>query len=163
MSEAALTGEQETLQEYLGHYRRELERKCAGLSAEQLARRAVPPSTLSLLGLVRHLAEVEQYWFRRVMERRDLAPLYSNVEQRDLDFDGAVADDAVVAHAWASWRHEGAHADEVVAAAESLELEGAHRDGPIALREVLVHLIEEYARHLGHADLLRECLDGSTG
>jgi uncharacterized damage-inducible protein DinB len=157
-------GERATLVEYLEHYRMTLEMKCQDLDAEQLARRSVPPSTMSLLGLVRHLAKVEHSWFRRVMGHQfDLDRIYWTKEDRDLDFNGAVADDAVVADAWASWRREVAHAREVVDAAESLDLTGEHPDGPIALREVLVHMIEEYARHLGHADLLRECIDGRTG
>ena len=157
-------GERATLLDYLRHYRLTLELKCEGLDAEQMATRSVPPSTMSLLGLVRHLAKVEHSWFRRVMEHRlDLPRLYRTEEDRDLDFNGAVADPAVVDDAWESWRREVAYAEQVVDAAESLDVEGAHDDGPIALREVLVHMIEEYARHLGHADLLRECIDGRTG
>ncbi len=157
-------GERATLLEYLNHYRHTLERKCEDLDAEQLARRSVPPSTLSLLGLVRHLAKVEHSWFRRVMGHQlELPRLYRTEEDRDLDFNGAVADPAVVEDAWESWRREVAHAEEYVDAAESLDVEGTHDDGPIALREVLVHMIEEYARHMGHADLLRECIDGRTG
>ncbi len=157
-------GERATLLEYLDHYRHELERKCEDLDATQLATRSVPPSTLSLLGLVRHLAKVEHSWFQRVMGHRlDLPRLYWSEEDRDLDFNGAVPEPAVVEDAWMSWRREVAHAEQVVDAAESLDLEGTHDSGPIALREVLVHMIEEYARHLGHADLLRECIDGRTG
>lgn len=157
-------GERATLVEYLDHYRLTLEMKCEGLDAEQLARRSVPPSTMSLLGLVRHLAKVEHSWCRRVMEGgQDLPRLYWTESDRDLDFNGAVADDAVVEEAWSSWRREVDHAREYVESAASLDIEGTHPDGPIALREVLVHLIEEYARHAGHADLLRECIDGRTG
>jgi uncharacterized damage-inducible protein DinB len=160
----AVRGERATLVQYLDHYRMTLEMKCEGLDAEQLARRSVPPSTLSLLGLVRHLAKVEHSWFRRVMEGdAELSRLYRTEDDPDLDFNGAGADDAVVADAWATWRREVAHAREYVAAAPSLDVLGAHHDGPLELREVLVHLIEEYARHLGHADLLRECIDGRTG
>jgi uncharacterized damage-inducible protein DinB len=156
-------GERETLLEYLRHYRLTLELKCSGLDAEQLARRSVPPSTMSLLGLLRHLARVEHIWFRRVMEGQDVPRLYWAPDHRDLDFDGAVADPKVVADAWESWHREVAHSETYLAQAESLDVEGAHADGPIALREVLGHLVEEYARHLGHADLLRECVDGRTG
>jgi hypothetical protein len=157
-------GERATLVEYLEHYRMTLEMKCEGLDAQQLARRSVPPSTLSLLGLVRHLAKVEHSWFRRVMGHQlDLGRIYWSAEDRDLDFNGAVPDDAVVADAWESWRREVAHAREVVDAADTLDLPGELSEGPIALREVLVHMIEEYARHCGHADLLRECIDGRTG
>lgn len=160
---ASPVGERAVLLEYLRHYRLTLELKCDGLDAEQMARRSVPPSTMSLLGLVRHLAKVEHTWFRRVMEGQDVPRLYWSEDDRDLDFHGAVADEAVVLDAWASWRREVAHAEAYVADAESLDVPGAHPDGPIALREVLVHLIEEYARHVGHADLLRECIDGRTG
>ena len=100
-------GEKAVLLDYLRHYRLTLEMKCDGLDAEQLARRSVPPSTMSLLGLVRHMAKVEHSWFRRVMEDQlDLPRLYRTEEDRDLDFNGAVADDDVVADAWASWRRE---------------------------------------------------------
>jgi uncharacterized damage-inducible protein DinB len=157
-------GERETLLDYLRHYRLTLELKCEGLTAEQLARRSVPPSNLSLLGLVRHMAAVEHSWFRRVMGHQlDLPRLYRSDDDRDLDFNGAVADPDVVADAWESWRREVANAEQFVDAQESLDVEGRHHDGPISLRELLVHMIEEYARHAGHADLLRECIDGRTG
>ena len=157
-------GERAVLLDYLRHYRKTLEMKCEGLDAEQMARRSVPPSTLSLLGLVRHLAKVENSWFQRVMGHRlDLPFLYRTAEDRDLDFNGAVADPAVVEDAWESWRREVAAAEKVVDDAPDLDVEGVMEDGTIALREVLVHMIEEYARHLGHADLLRECIDGRTG
>jgi uncharacterized damage-inducible protein DinB len=157
-------GERETLLDYLRHYRLTLELKCDGLTPEQLARRSVPPSTLSLLGLVRHMAAVEHSWFRRVMGHRlDLPRLYRSEEDRDLDWSGAVADADVVADAWATWRREVAYAEAYVDAQESLDVEGRHSDGPITRRELLVHMIEETARHAGHADLLRECIDGRTG
>ena len=157
-------GERATLLEYLRHYRLTLELKCADLDAEQLARRSVPPSTLSLLGLVRHMAKVEHSWFRRVMGRQlDLPRLYWAADDVDRDFDGAVPDEAVVADAWDAWRREVAHAEAFVDAAPDLDVTGFHSDGEVALREVLVHMIEEYARHAGHADLLRECIDGRTG
>jgi uncharacterized damage-inducible protein DinB len=156
-------GERATLLEYLQHYRLTLEMKCEGLDAEQMARRSVPPSTLSLLGLVRHLAKVEHSWFRRVMEGQDLPRLYWSEEDRDLDFNGAVADPAVVEDAWASWRREVAHAREYVDAAPSLDVLATVHGEEVELRSVLVHLVEEYARHMGHADLLRECIDGRTG
>ena len=158
-------GERGVLVDYLRHYRLTLEMKCDGLDAEQLATRSVPPSSLSLLGLVRHLAKVEHSWFRRVMGKDlSLPHLYWSEDDRDLDFDGAVADPAVVEDAWASWRREVAHAEAFVEAAESLDVEGAPAGPhPATLRGVLVHMIEEYARHLGHADLLRECIDGRTG
>lgn len=157
-------GEREVLLDYLDHFRMTLELKCQGLDVEQLAQQSVPPSNLSLLGLVRHLAKVEHHWFRRVMERQgDLPRLYRTDAEPDLDFTGAVGEQACVDDAWASWRREVAHAREYVAGVADLDVEGSHGEEPIALREVLVHLIEEYARHCGHADLLRECIDGRTG
>ena len=163
MSDDLLRGEEAVLRDYLDHFRATLERQCEGLDAEQLARRSVPPSTLSLLGLVRHLAAVEFSWWRRVMERRlDRPKMWGKDEHPDADFDGAVGDDAVVAEAWAAWRAEVAHAREFQAS-HPLDHLGQHDDGDIEMREVVVHLIEEYARHCGHADLLRECIDGRTG
>lgn len=155
--------ERSNLLDYLGHYRQTFEKLCGGLSAEQLATRSVPPSSLSLLGLLRHLAKVEHVWFRQVMERQDVPRLYDSDTIKDHDFDGAVADQAVVEEAWESWRREVAHADEYLAQVTDMETEGKHHGSPIQLRDVLVHLIEEYARHCGHADLLRERVDGRTG
>jgi uncharacterized damage-inducible protein DinB len=160
--DAVLGDERATLLDYLRSYRLTLEMKCSGLTAEQLAMRSVPPSTMSLLGLVRHLAHVEQSWFRRVMAGDDVPYLY-RTDDRDADFNGAVGDDVVVAEAWARWREEVANAEAFVDRAESLDLMSLDPRNPINLREVLVHMIEEYARHCGHADLLRECIDGKTG
>lgn len=162
MTTDLLRGEDAVLRDYLDHFRGAFERTCADLDAEQLARRSVPPSSLSLLGLLRHLAAVEYSWWRRVMERRlDRPKMWGKDEHPDADFDGAVADDAVVAEAWAAWRAEVAHARELHASHPLGHL-GQHDDGDIEMREVVVHLIEEYARHCGHADLLRECIDGRT-
>ncbi|MFC7597050.1 DinB family protein [Terrabacter sp. GCM10028922] len=160
--DAVLGDERATLLDYLRSYRLTLEMKCSGLTAEQLAMRSVPPSTMSLLGLVRHLAHVEQSWFRRVMAGEDVPYLY-RTDDRDADFNGAVGDDVVVAEAWERWREEVANAEAFVDRAESLDLMSLDPRNPINLREVLVHMIEEYARHCGHADLLRECIDGRTG
>ncbi len=150
---------------FLTWMRATLELKCAGLTAEQLARRSVPPSTMSLLGLVRHLADVERGWFRRYMAGQDARPRFSSRTDPDGDFDGAVADDAVVEEAWAAWREEVAFADRFVAEAPDLEVLGARADpdNPRSLRWVLIHMIEEYGRHLGHVDLLRERIDGRVG
>jgi uncharacterized damage-inducible protein DinB len=141
-----------------------LEMKCEGLDAEQLARRSVPPSTMSLLGLVRHLAAVEHHWFRRALEgRAELPRLYRTEDDHDLDFNGSVADDAVVADAWDSWRREVANARAWLEAAGDLGETVDHRGDQVEIRDIIVHMIEEYARHCGHADLLRECIDGRTG
>lgn len=156
-------GEKGVLAEYLDRYRMTLELKCEGLDPEQLARLSVPPSTLSLLGLVRHLARVEHSWTRRVLEgRADLPKLYRTDDDPDLDFHGATADPGVVADAWRTWRGEVEHARAVY---RDLDLDGVvDVDGDeVEIRDIVVHLVEEYARHVGHADLLRECVDGRTG
>jgi uncharacterized damage-inducible protein DinB len=156
-------GELATLRDYLRHYRLTLEMKCEDLDAEQLARRSVPPSTMSLLGLVRHLARVEHHWFQRVLQGRDEPRLYRTDEDPDLDFNGALADAAVVAEAWASWHREVAAADAWLDGEVSLDAEVPVHEESTAVRDILVHMVEEYARHMGHADLLRECIDGRTG
>jgi uncharacterized damage-inducible protein DinB len=157
-------GERATLLDYLRAYRLTMEMKCAGLDAAQLARRSVPPSTMSLLGLIRHMADVERNWFRRVMAQADAPPLYWSEDLQDADWLGAVADPAVVDDAWRSWRDEVAFAEKFVADSPDLGIKGIDRDGTsVELRSVLVHMIEEYARHCGHADLLRERIDGRIG
>lgn len=156
-------GELATVWDYLRAYRLTLEMKCSDLDVEQMARRSVPPSTLSLLGLVRHLAKVEHNWFQRVLRGRDEPQLYRTEADRDRDFNGAVADAAVVEEAWSTWRREVAAADEWLAGDVAMDAEVTLGDELIAVRDVLVHMVEEYARHVGHADLLRECIDGRTG
>jgi uncharacterized damage-inducible protein DinB len=148
----------------LGWQRAALDLKCRGLSPEDLARRGVPPSKMSLLGLVRHMADVERGWFRRVMAGEDASKIFGTPDQPDGDFDGAVADPAVVAEAWEVWRAEIAYADRLVAEAPDLDVVGDDPwEGPVSLRAVLVHMVEECARHNGHADLLREQIDGRVG
>ncbi len=137
-----------------------LEMKCAGLDAEQMSRRSVPPSDLSLLGLVRHLAGVERFWFRRVIAGEEVTRPYTSADGRDLAFD-VIADAATVDDAWATWREDVAFAEELIARTADLGQLGEGR--PVPVREVLVHMIEEYARHVGHADLLRERIDGRVG
>jgi uncharacterized damage-inducible protein DinB len=157
--------EKETLQDYLRSHRLTLELKCADLDAEQLARRSVPPSTMSLLGLLRHLAHVERVWFKIRCDGQDIPRLYQTEEDPDGDFNGAVADPEVVAEAWERWREEVAFAEEYVDRCDDLETTYTNpRDGSLfSMRDLLVHMIEEYARHNGHADLLRECIDGRVG
>ncbi|MFC5668472.1 DinB family protein [Kitasatospora misakiensis] len=151
-------GELATLREAITNYRLTLRLKCEGLDAEQLARRSVPPSTMSLLGLVRHLAEVERGWRNWISDEEPLPKLYG---ARDADFDGAVADQAVVDAAFADLAREQAAMDATLAGFPDLGVR-AGRD-KLAIREVMVHMIDEYARHSGHADLLRECVDGRVG
>jgi hypothetical protein len=161
-------GERATLVGYLRDQRLTLELKCAGLDAAGMARRSVPPSDLSLLGLVRHLAQTEQSWFRRTLAGQDVPRLYRTDDDPGRAFTGAAADPALVTQAWANWRAEVEFAEQFVAAAPDLEVSGVHDNGvdaasTITLREVMVHMIEEYARHNGHADLLRERIDGRVG
>lgn len=156
-------GEQANVLAYLRNYRHTFRMKCAGLDAEQLARRSVPPSELSLLGLVRHLAQMEHHWSVRVLQGRDEAQLYKLPEDRDADFTGAVADDSCVAEAWSTYERVVAAADEWYDRdTDWSRLIDDGRD-QYEIRDIMVHLVEEYARHLGHADLLRECIDGRTG
>jgi hypothetical protein len=165
------TGDERTaLVESLRCQRLTLELKCDGLDAEAMARRSVPPSTMSLLGIVRHLAEVERATFRRLMAGEDAPRLYCTDDDRDADFDGAVADPAVVAQAWDAWRSEVNFTDAYVVSAPNLDVtaddplnQHGSGGGELSLRFVLLGMIEEYARHMGHVDLLRECIDGRLG
>jgi len=162
-SGTSLGDEAATLVEFLRCQRLTLQLKCEGLDVAQLARRAVEPSTMSLLGPLRHMVDVERGWFRRRFAGQDVPKRYQSDAEPDGDFDGAVADRAVVEEAWAAWREEVAFAEQFV---RDTDLGFVGQDGagkPISLRELLVHMIEEYARHNGHADLLRERIDGRTG
>ncbi len=163
-SGAPMLDEPSLLTEYLRAYRRTLEMKCEDLDADQMARRSVPPSTMSLLGLVRHMADVERYWFRRVMDADHAPAHYSSDAAPEGAWTGAVPEPAVVAEAWETWRGEVANAERYVAAHPDLARLGRTRRGDnLQLREVVLHMIEEYARHCGHADLLRERIDGRVG
>lgn len=162
-SEDGLGDERATLTGYLRDYRLTLELKCSGLDATGMACRSVPPSNLSLLGLVRHLTDVERNWFRRVLAGEDVGWRFRRDDDRDAAFDEAAADPRLVDDAWAAWREEVRFAERFVDEAPDLEVTGTYRAGIVSLREVLVHMIEEYARHMGHADLLRERIDGRVG
>ena len=160
-------GEKATYEEYLHNYRKTLEMKCEGLTPEQLAQRSVPPSTLSLLGLIRHMAAVEHSWFQRVAQATGEDRLYRTPEDRDLDFNAAVGTQECVDDGFASWRREVEKAEAWFASVPEADL-GREIDMPadddvVSIRDLIVHMIEEYARHCGHADLLRECIDGRTG
>jgi uncharacterized damage-inducible protein DinB len=162
-AETSGTDERSILLDYLRRYRLTMQMKCADLNAEQLARRSVPPSTMSLLGMVRHMADVERNWFRRVMAGEQAPPLFYSAERPDGDWDDARADDTLVAGAFQAWRDEVAFAEDYVNRTADLGTVGTRHGSPVPLRDVLVHMIEEYARHCGHADLLRECIDGRVG
>ena len=153
--------ERVTLTAFLDYLRATLALKCDGLPDDQLRERAVPPSAMSLLGLVRHMAEVERNWFRPVLGGEQISGIFS----ADLDPEAAWrdADTAGVAEAFRVWHAECDHARALVAAAPSFDVRGFRGGAWFSLRWVMTHMIEEYARHLGHADLLRERLDGSTG
>jgi uncharacterized damage-inducible protein DinB len=158
-------GELATIREYLSNYRLTLRMKCDGLQPEQLAARSVPPSTLSLLGLIRHMARVEHNWFQRTLQGHPDAPrLYWSAEDHDLDFTAAAGDPATVDDAFAQWNAQIAAADAWLDEVTDLDaMAFLPRGGDASVRDILIHMIEEYARHCGHADLLRECVDGRTG
>jgi uncharacterized damage-inducible protein DinB len=158
-------GEREMLTGWLEHHRAILVWKCEGLTDSQLRQRAVPPSSLSLLGLIRHMAGVERGWFRQVLLGEDVPDLYSTEEDPDADFSDVDGTD--VAEAFSAFEKECDVARQTVEAASDLDLLSNYRSQQtgeqFSLRWILTHMIEEYARHNGHADLLRERIDGTTG
>jgi uncharacterized damage-inducible protein DinB len=152
--------ERSTLLAFLEWQRATLARKCAGLKPDQLRIRSAEPSTMSLLGLVRHMADVERGWFRRTLAGEDVQYRYSTDDDLDGEFDNV--DSADVDEAFAAWREECARADEIISR-RALDATGHQRTGTeVSMRWVLNHMIEEYSRHNGHADLLRERIDGAT-
>jgi uncharacterized damage-inducible protein DinB len=153
--------ERELLRAYLDFHRETLALKCAGLSDDDLRRRPTL-SALSLLGLVRHMAEVERSWFRRVVDGEDVPLVWSPHGNFQAAYETA---DASCAEAFAAWQREVDHARRIERAAPSLDVTGTDRPSgeEYSLRRVMVHLIQEYARHNGHADLLRESIDGAVG
>jgi uncharacterized damage-inducible protein DinB len=153
--------ERSTLLAFLEWQRGTLARKCADLEPDQLRMRSAEPSTLSLLGLVRHMADVERGWFRRTLAGEDITDRFSTEDDPDGDFDNVETAD--VDEAFASWREECELADEIISR-RALDATGRHRTGrEVSMRWILNHMIEEYSRHNGHADLLRERIDGATG
>jgi uncharacterized damage-inducible protein DinB len=157
-------GERDMLTGWLDYHRATLVWKCQGLTDDQLRQRPVPPSALSLLGLVRHMALNERAWFRERLAGEDLPWLYSTDDNPDGDFDDVDAAD--VAEAFSTFERECEAARQVVAATPDLDVlsKKAGRAGEhFSARWIITHMIEEYARHNGHADLLRERIDGATG
>ncbi|WP_280670126.1 MULTISPECIES: DinB family protein [unclassified Kitasatospora] len=147
---------------WLDYHRETLALKCADLTDEQLRRRSVAPSSLSLLGLVRHMTEVERYWFQTILLGSELPDLYWTEEDEDGDFNQVDTADPV--EALRIWRAEIESSDRTIQGLPLETVAKAERRGRhVTLRWILVHLIEEYARHNGHADLLREVVDGRTG
>ncbi|MEU6664371.1 DinB family protein [Streptomyces sp. NPDC046821] len=154
--------ERDTLRAFLDLHRATLAMKCEGLSDEELRQRSMPPSTLSLLGLVRHMAEVERAWFRRVFEENDAPMVWSD----KIDFQAAYdASRSTGAEAFAAWEAEVENSRRIEREAETLDKIGHQpRWGQdVSLRMVMVHVLLEYGRHNGHADFLREGIDGTVG
>jgi hypothetical protein len=158
-----ISDERTSLEQWLDFHRATIRLKCAGLTGEQLAQRAVPPSRLSLLGLVRHLTDVERWWFRMHAAQEDIGFRY---DPDDLGLDFEDLDPAGAPEALAAYDEECAAARAAVAGRSLDDVVPSRGDHPERTRDVrwiFVHVIEEYARHNGHADLLREVIDGSTG
>jgi uncharacterized protein DUF664 len=155
-----IAGERELLPDYLAYQRSTLLHKCAGLTGEQLAERSVAPSNLSLLGLIRHLAKAERTWFRERFAGQALPPMYDPAKGKDADFEDL--DPARAEGDYARLIEECRLADGAVANASPDDV-FVHEGTKYSLRLVYVHLIQEYARHSEHADLLRERVDGVTG
>ena len=157
--------ELEALRRWIEDLRAAVERKTDGLTAEQLASRSVPPSQLSLLGLVRHLAQMEHYWFVRTLSRADEPQLYVPDGDWDAQFRDAAPEEAVVEEAFATWRAQCARSDAVLDGLppEALDFVWDPDDRIGSVRDALLQVVYEYSRHAGHLDLLREAIDGRTG
>ena len=154
--------EREMLRAFLDYHRATLAMKCEGLTDEELRQQSMPPSTLSLLGLVRHMAEVERAWFRRVFEDNDAPMVWSD----KIDFQAAYdASASTREEAFGAWQAEVENSRRVERAAESLDQAGYQPrwEEDVSLRMVMVHVLLEYGRHNGHADFLREGVDGTVG
>ncbi len=161
-----IAAEREALVAWLDYHRTTLAVKCDGLTAEQLCQRSVPTTTMTLIGLVRHMAEVERGWFGRCiggLAEADAPPIFYDAETNvDGDFDDI--DPATVEADMATWRAEIVRSDEMLARVDLDEVRHHDRwNEDLDIRWVVIHMIEEYARHNGHADLLREAIDGATG
>ncbi|MGW6914382.1 DinB family protein [Kitasatospora sp. NPDC054939] len=155
-----VAGDRASLTTFLDYQRATLAMKCQGLTGEQLKQQAVPTSGLTLLGLVRHAAEVEQGWFRWVLNGEDCRPLWPRTNGEPAEFQVADAD---VDEAFAFWHAACENSRAAADAFASLDDTVDFRGEVVSLRYVLTHMIEEYARHNGHADLLREAIDGEVG
>ncbi|GAA2117179.1 DinB family protein [Streptomyces synnematoformans] len=154
--------ERDTLRAFLDYHRATLAMKCEGLTDDQLRQQSMPPSALSLLGLVRHMAEVERAWFRRVFEDSDAPMVWSD----EVDFQAAYdAGASTRDEAFTAWQAEVWRSRRIEREADSLDRTGFQpRWGQdVSLRMVMVHVLLEYGRHNGHADFLREGIDGTVG
>ena len=149
------------LKAYLDYYRETIELKCTGLEPARLSERSSPPSTMSLHGLVRHLAGVERWWFAINFAGLELPMLHYSDEDPDQDFESLDGDPQA---ALRIWRTECDRSRQIVEQAADLDQPGVvERNGSYSLRWLMLHMIAEYAQHAGHADLLREGIDGATG
>jgi len=153
--------ERESLVAWVEFHRATLLWKCQGLTDEQLRQRSVPPSSMSLIGLVRHCTEVERNWFQRVLQRKQIDGIYYSDNDPDGEFDNV--ETANIEEDFSIFRDACEESRRVTNAAESLDVTGERRGEQVSLRWILVHVVEEYARHNGHADLIRESIDGATG
>jgi len=162
--EVAVADEKTTLLAFLGHQRRFLIRKAGGLTDDQARMATCPPSDLTMLGLIRHLSEVERGWAQRSLLGLDVGPIYANDAHPDGDVDGDfhAPAGATLADAIETFTRETNAADLVFRTADLDDVEQCDR-AFYSVRWILVHLIEEYARHLGHADVIRQAIDGQTG
>ncbi|MFF9689688.1 DinB family protein [Streptomyces sp. NPDC014623] len=155
--------ERKMLEGWLDYHRATLAMKCAGLTDAQLREASVPPSEFTLLGLVRHLTENERGWFREVLAGEDVPPVYGTDADPDGEFHLTDADTWEEARATWLAEIEAARANAAKVALDDLSVGVGKRGEPFSLRWIYTHMIEEYARHNGHADLLRERIDGATG
>jgi uncharacterized damage-inducible protein DinB len=159
-----IADERTSLEQWLDYQRATLLTKCAGLTAEQLKTRSVAPSALSLLGLVRHMVEVERWWFTGHAAGQDFVYEFCTDDNEEADFNGL--DDADAAGDLETFRRECDAARAAVAGKgldDVVPSKGDHPERTRDIRWIFVHMIEEYARHNGHADLIREAIDGATG
>jgi len=154
--------EREMLRGFLDYHRATLARKCEGLTDDELRRTSMPPSTLSLLGLVRHMCEVERTWFRKVINGEDITLVWSPDNDYQVAYD---ASQSTRSQAFAAWQAEVERSRQIEARAQSLDtvVHAERWDEDVSLRLVMLHVLLEYARHNGHADFLREGIDGVTG
>jgi uncharacterized damage-inducible protein DinB len=157
---AFVMDERPMLEAWLEYHRTTLLLKCEGLDDAGRKQRPVESSALSLHGLVRHMAEVERNWFGRVLPRRSAPPIWYDDDIEDSEL--VPLDDADWEADLATWQVE-CEASRTTAAAYKLDDVGIRRGEPCSLRWIYVHMIEEYARHNGHADLIRELVDGTVG
>lgn len=154
-------GELSMLKAYLEHHRESIELKCSGVAPRRMSERSAPPSTMSLHGLIRHLAGVERWWFAINFAGMDLPMLYYSDDDPEQDFEALEGDPL---EAIAVWRAEAQRSREIVDGATSLDQVGVvARNGAYTLRWLMLRMIGEYAQHAGHADFLREGIDGAIG